>query len=109
MKNALRTAGLLVATAAASTALVGAAATSASAAPTGCSTGGGNTWADAYCSGGTGYYQVYAVCRNDFIPGASQYWFVESNWVKARSGERPSVQCWSGGGVVQSRGVGLRN
>lgn len=80
----------------------------ASAAPTGCSTGGGGTYSTAYCSGGTGYYQAYAVCANPAIPGATFYKFVQSGWVAAKSGKTALVWC-PFLYVVSSRGVGLKN
>lgn len=74
----------------------------ASAAPTGCSVGGGNTYATAYCSGGTGSYRVWAQCQGTVWP---YYWtFVQSGWV--RPGQTAWVWCtaWNGG-VVYARGV----
>lgn len=78
----------------------------ASAAPTGCQAGGGFTYATAYCSGGTGAYQAYAVCKQSFWPFYSR--FVESTWKRAKSGETAWVWCPLGYDV-RSRGVGIRN
>lgn len=80
----------------------------ASAAPTGCSKGGGGTYATAICSGGTGSYQAYATCMNPTIPGATFYKFVEGPWKVARSGQTSTVGC-PFLYVVSSRGVGIRN
>jgi hypothetical protein len=84
------------------------AAAPASAAPTGCTTGGGMTYATAYCSGGTGYYQAWAQCQGTVWP---YYWtFVQSDWKRAGSGQTAWVMCtaWNGG-VVYTRGVARRN
>ncbi|MGC0363875.1 hypothetical protein ABH922_001859 [Rhodococcus sp. 27YEA15] len=80
----------------------------ASAAPTGCSPGGGGVYATAKCSGGNGWYQAYAVCMNPAIPGATFYKFVEGPWKKAKSGETSTVWCPLLY-VVSSRGVGVKN
>ncbi|MEP9395358.1 hypothetical protein ABLE92_25305 [Gordonia sp. VNQ95] len=80
----------------------------AGAAPTGCTKGGGNTYATAKCTGGTGWYQAYATCFNPTIPGATFYKFVEGPWKKARSGETSTVVCpilYA----VDYRGVGIKN
>lgn len=78
----------------------------ASAAPNGCYAGGGGTYATAYCSGGTGAYQAYAVCFQTYWPFFHK--FVESDWKSARSGHTAWVWCPLGYNV-KSRGVGLRN
>lgn len=78
----------------------------AQAAPTGCSAGGGYTYSTAYCSGGTGAYQAYATCKQTFWPYYSA--FVQSGWVGARSGQTAWAWCPFGYNVM-SRGVGIRN
>lgn len=100
--------GVVASTAIASAMMLSVGASSASAAPTGCKTGGGGTYATAYCSGGTGSYQAYARCFNPSIPGATFWKFVEGPWVAARSGKTASVSC-PFLYVVDSRGVGIRN
>ncbi|WP_331764111.1 hypothetical protein OG225_43435 (plasmid) [Nocardia sp. NBC_01377] len=79
----------------------------ATAAPTGCSKGGGNTYANAICTGGNGSYQAYATCFNPTIPGATFYKFVEGPWKRAGSKETSTVWC-PFLYVVESRGIGLR-
>lgn len=86
--------------------LAGSTVQAAQAAPTGCKAGGGGTYITATCSGGTGWYQAYGVCASYAIPGATFYWFVESGWVKAKSGKTAWV--WCGAGTVTSRGVGIK-
>lgn len=78
----------------------------ASAAPMGCSQGGGFTYATAYCSGGTGYYQAYADCFQSYWPHYHR--FVQSDWKRARSGQTAWVWCPFGYNVW-SRGVGVKN
>lgn len=78
----------------------------AQAAPSGCSAGGGFTYSTAYCSGGTGSYQAYATCKQTFWPYYSA--FVQSGWVRARSGQTAWAWCPFGYNVM-SRGVGIRN
>jgi hypothetical protein len=78
----------------------------AAAAPTGCWAGGGGTYSTANCSGGTGYYQAYAVCKQTYWPFYSS--FVQSDWKRAGSGQQAWVWCTFGYNVA-SRGVGLRN
>lgn len=80
----------------------------ASAAPTGCRAGGGGTYANALCTGGSGSYQAYATCANPTIPGATFYKFVEGPWMRAGSGQTSTVWC-PFLYVVDSRGVGIRN
>jgi hypothetical protein len=77
----------------------------AAAAPNGCWAGGGYTYTTAYCSGGSGYYQAYAVCKQTFWPYFSA--FVESDWKRAGSGQTATKWCPLGYNVM-SRGVGLR-
>lgn len=78
----------------------------ASAAPNGCRAGGGFTYSTAYCSGGTGSYQAYAVCFQSYWPYFRA--FVESDWKRAGSGQTAWVWCPFGYNVW-SRGVGIRN
>ncbi|ACL42402.1 hypothetical protein Achl_4451 (plasmid) [Pseudarthrobacter chlorophenolicus A6] len=78
----------------------------ASAAPNGCYAGGGYTYATAFCSGGTGSYQAYAVCFQSYWPFFQT--FVQSDWKRAGSGQTAWVWCPFGYNV-KSRGVGLRN
>lgn len=78
----------------------------ATAAPTGCRTGGGFTYATAYCSGGTGSYQAYATCFQTYWPYFHR--FVQSDWKRAKSGHTATVWCPFGYNV-KSRGVGIRN
>ncbi|WP_284986802.1 hypothetical protein [Arthrobacter sp. fls2-241-R2A-172] len=103
MKHKLASTAAAIATA---TALTFAGVASAAAAPTGCSTGGGGTYSTAKCTGGTGYYQAYAVCKQTYWPFYSS--FVQSDWKKAGSGQEAWVWCTFGYNV-SSRGVGLRN
>lgn len=80
----------------------------ADASPTGCSAGGGGTYATAYCSGGSGgSYQAYAQCASYAIPGATFYKFVEGPWKATRSGQTSWAWC-PVPYVVVFRGVGLR-
>ena len=78
----------------------------ANAAPNGCKAGGGFTYATAFCSGGTGSYQAYAVCKQSFWPFFSS--FVQSDWKRAGSGQTAWVWCPLGYDA-RSRGVGIRN
>jgi hypothetical protein len=81
----------------------------ASAAPTGCGpgwAGEGNTYVTAYCSGGTGYYQVWAQCQGTVWP---YYWyFVQSPWYRAGSGATAWAFCPIGS-VVYTWGIGRKN
>jgi len=88
-------------------------ASSADAAPTGCSTGGGSIWSTAYCSGyGTGgSYQAWATCYATAWAWTGTYTFVESGWVAAGSGKTATAWCpidWRGFQVAQ-RGYSRRN
>jgi hypothetical protein len=80
----------------------------AEAAPTGCGAGwmgNGATYASAYCSGGTGTYQVWIQCSSTVWPYG--WSFKESAWY--RPGTGPAV-VWCGvGSTIARRGIGLRN
>lgn len=79
------------------------------AAPTGCGSGWagvGNAYATAYCSGGTGSYQVWAQCYPSVWP--YNWAFVESPWYRAGSGATAWVWC-PPGKLVSTWGVGRRN
>lgn len=81
----------------------------AAAAPTGCGPGWagvGSTYATAYCSGGTGSYQVWAACTGTVWPYNSA--FVESPWYAAGSGATAWVFC-PVGKVISTWGIGRRN
>lgn len=103
-----KTIGSILATATLTAAAILAPVGTAQAAPTGCTKGGGGTYATAKCAGGTGYYYAYAVCMNPTIPGATFYKYVEGPKRKARSGQTSKVWCPLFY-VVSSRGVGLTN
>ena len=83
-----------------------------SAAPSGCGPGWagvGNTYATAWCSGGTGTFNVWVQCRSTVWP----YWysFVESSWRKP-GGTAWTNSAWAQCGVpsmVVSWGIGRRN
>jgi hypothetical protein len=80
----------------------------AAAVPTGCWTNDG-VWfpyATAQCSGGTGWYQVWAACKQNFWPYNAA--FVESDWKAAGSQETAWVWCPTGYRVL-NYGVGLRS
>lgn len=79
---------------------------SADAAPNGCSKYGGGTYSIAKCTGGTGSYQAYAVCKQPQWPYFSA--LREGPWQPARSNKESWVWC-PPLYLVQSRGVGLRN
>jgi hypothetical protein len=82
---------------------------SASAAPTGCGpgwAGEGNTYVTAYCSGGTGSYQVWAQCWGTVWP--HYYYFVQSSWYRAGSGATAWAWC-PPGAVVNTWGIGRKN
>lgn len=99
---------LAATTAALTLAATVAVATPAQALPTGCGTGGGNTYASVYCSGGTGAYQAWAVCFNPTIPGATFKTVVTGPWKAARSGQNSMVSC-PFLYVVESRSYSIRN
>lgn len=81
----------------------------AAAAPTGCGAGWagvGYTYATAYCSGGTGSYQVWAQCFGTVWP--YNWYFVQSDWKRAGSGATAWVFCPFGSNV-STWGIGRRN
>jgi hypothetical protein len=84
----------------------------ASAAPTGCGpgwAGEGNTYATAWCSGGTGTFNVSAQCRSTVWPYG--YSFVESSWRRPGGTALTNsawVQC-SFPSTVVTWGIGRRN
>jgi hypothetical protein len=81
----------------------------ASAAPTGCTQGWagvGNTYVTAYCSGGTGSYQVWAQCAGTVWP--YYYYFVQSPWYRAGSKATAWAFCPIGS-VVNRWGIGRKN
>jgi hypothetical protein len=80
----------------------------AAAAPTGCTAGwmgNGMTYASAYCSSGTGTYNVWIQCRSSVWP----YWysFKESAWY--RPGTGPAFVMCNAPSTIVTRGIGLRN
>ena len=80
----------------------------AAAAPTDCWTNDG-VWfpyATAQCSGGTGAYQAWATCLQNFWPYHAA--FVESDWKPAGSHQTAWVWCPAGSRVL-TYGVGLRS
>jgi hypothetical protein len=80
----------------------------AAAAPIDCWTNDG-VWfpyATAYCSGGTGAYQAWATCMQNFWPYDAA--FVESDWKQAGSHETAWVWCPAGHRVL-TYGVGLKS
>lgn len=80
----------------------------AAAAPTDCWTNDGVwfSYVTAHCSGGTGWYQAWAACKENFWPYDAA--FVESDWKVAGSQETAWVWCPAGYRVV-NYGVGLRS
>jgi hypothetical protein len=80
----------------------------AAAAPTGCTAGwmgNGSTYASAYCSGGTGTYNVWIQCQSTVWP----YWysFKESGWY--RPGTGPAFVMCNPPSTIVARGTGRRN
>jgi len=87
-------------------------ATPASAAPTGCGSGWagqGATYTTAWCSGGTGTFNVWAQCQSTVWPYG--YSFVESSWRKP-GGTALTNSAWaqcSFPSTIVTRGIGRRN
>ncbi|UPU42747.1 hypothetical protein [Rhodococcus qingshengii] len=86
--------------------LIPVSASTASAAPTGCTTGGGNAYSTAYCSGGSGRYWAWANCKMTTWP----YWTatVHGGSKAAKSGQHATVLC-PPLYLVINRGVGVAN
>lgn len=107
MKHGLRRMALT--TAALTALLLPLSAAPASAIPTGCSAGGGNTYATAWCSGGTGYYQVWATCAGTVWP--YNWAFVQSGWKRVGTWGSAWTTCPPGfdGFVIQDRGWSRKN
>lgn len=100
--------GVLVAAAAAVTVLMSPQG-AANAAPTGCKKSMGYTYtmegAQAYCSGGTGWYQAYVSC---VFKVGGVHKFKEGSWKRAKSGQVSQVLCPLGY-KVKFYGIGLKN
>ncbi len=78
----------------------------ANAAPTGCTAGGGGTYATATCSGGSGKYWAWANCQMANWPYSKT---TVHGWSqKAKSGKTAWVVC-PPPYLVTNRGVGVAN